>query len=413
MEATLYLPFMEKLFQNRNIVLGVTGGIAAYKSAELVRLLVKSGATVRVVMTEASQQFVGALTFHALSGNPVHTALLDPKAEAGMGHIELARWADLLLVAPATADFLARHVVGRADDLLSTVCRATQAPKWFAPAMNQQMWIDPATQQNVEWLRQQGVSLIGPAEGAQACGEIGLGRMVEPQQIVEAIAAQFESGLLQGERVLITAGPTREPLDPVRFLSNRSSGKMGFAIARAAVEAGAEVTLVSGPVALPTPDHVTRIDVEQAEEMAEVVAQQAEQATLFIATAAVADYRPVEVAEQKIKKDMAVEGVTEMQLRLVRNRDILAEVAARETPPYTVGFAAETERVADHAQQKRLQKRIDMIAANQVGVAGTGFDADENTLTLYWEESELELGQASKLSLATRLIEVVAQQMKR
>ena len=395
------------LLQNRNILLGVCGGIAAYKSAELVRLLTKAGASVRVVMTEAAQQFVGALTFQALSGNPVHSSLLDPEAEAGMGHIELARWADLVLVAPATADFLARHAAGRADELLSAICRATAAPQWLAPAMNQQMWQDAATQQNVAQLQAQGIALIGPDAGSQACGEVGPGRMVEPSELVETLAAQFQSGLLQGEHLLITAGPTREPLDPVRFISNRSSGKMGFAIARAAVEAGAKVTLVAGPVALDTPEHVTRIDVEQAEEMAEAVMTRVADASLFIATAAVADYRPATLEAEKIKKG---KGET-LQLTLFKNRDILAEVAASSTPPFTVGFAAETENVREYAQQKRSRKQIDMIAANQVGQPGTGFDADENALTLFWEGGEQSLPRATKQQLARQLIEYIVERM--
>lgn len=394
------------MLQNRNILLGVSGGIAAYKSAELVRLLVKAGATVRVVMTGAAQQFVGALTFQALSGNPVHTTLLDPEAEAGMGHIELARWADLVVVAPATADFIARQAAGRADGLLNAICRATTAPLWIAPAMNQQMWQDSATQHNVKLVTGQGAQLIGPDKGAQACGEEGPGRMVEPTEIVAVLQQQFQSGSLQGQHVVITAGPTREALDPVRFITNRSSGKMGFAVARAAVEAGAKVTLVAGPVALPTPDHVARIDVESAEEMAEAVAAAVADAALFVATAAVADYRPLEQVEGKIKKGSS----EQMQLTLTRNRDILAEVAARQQPPFTVGFAAETDHLREYAQQKRLRKQIDLIAANQVG-QGVGFDVDENALMLFWEGGEQALPQTTKQQLARQLIEVIAEKM--
>lgn len=392
--------------QNRHILLGVTGGIAAYKSAELVRLLAKTGATVRVVMSEAAQQFVGALTFQALSGNPVHTTLLDPEAEAGMGHIELARWADLVVVAPATADFLARQAEGRADDLLNTICRATSAPLWMAPAMNQLMWADTATQENVSRLRGQGGQLIGPDEGSQACGEVGPGRMVEPAEIVEILAKQFTTGILQGQQVVITAGPTREPLDPVRFLTNRSSGKMGFAVARAAAEAGAAVTLISGPVQLSTPDRVERVDVETAEEMAEAVAAAVVGVDLFIATAAVADYRPQQQAIGKIKKGIE----DQLQLTLVKNRDILAEVAALSEPPFTVGFAAETDHLREYAQQKRTRKQIDMIAANQVG-QGIGFDVNENALTLFWEGGEQSLPQTTKQQLARQLIESIAERM--
>ncbi len=409
--SAVYFPSMSEstTLQNRRILLGVTGGIAAYKSAELLRLLIKAGAEVRVVMTDAAQQFVAPLTFQALSGNPVHTTLLDPEAEAGMGHIELSRWADLLLVAPATADFLARHAVGRADDLLTAICRATTAPQLLAPAMNRQMWADPATRNNVAQLKAGGVAMVGPAIGEQACGDVGPGRMAGPAEILEAAAAQFESGLLQGERVLVTAGPTREPIDPVRFITNRSSGKMGFAIARAAMEAGAAVTLVTGPVALETPRSVRRIDVERAEEMAAVVEQEAATATLFIATAAVADYRPAEVAEQKIKKGGS--AGEEMTLRMVRNRDILAGVADREDPPFTVGFAAETEQLEHHARQKLEAKGVDMIAANRVGEPGTGFDADENALALFWEGGEKILPQATKQQLARQLITIIAERM--
>lgn len=396
----------DRLLQNRNVLLGVTGGIAAYKSAELVRLLVKAGASVRVVMTGGAQQFVGPLTFQALSGHPVHTDLLDPEAESGMGHIELARWADLLLIAPATADFIARAAGGRADDLLMAICRATTAPQWVAPAMNQRMWEDEATQHNIAQLQSRGIARIGPDEGVQACGEVGPGRMVAPEEIVETIAAQFECGALQGQQVVVTAGPTREPLDPVRFLTNRSSGKMGFAVARAAAEAGAAVTLIAGPVSLKTPDRVRRIDVECAEEMAEAVAAEVSQATLFIATAAVADYRPASMTEGKIKKG---EG-DQMQLMLVKNRDILAEVAARPASPYTVGFAAETDNLAVYAQQKRQKKQIDLIAANKVG-KDIGFDVDDNALTLYWDGGEQRLPQTTKQQLARQLIAVIAERI--
>ena len=395
-----------RMLQNRNVLLGVTGGIAAYKSAELVRLLVKAGATVRVVMSEAAQQFVGALTFQALSGNPVHTILLDPEAEAGMGHIELARWADLLVVAPATADFIARQAAGRADELLTTICRATSAPLWIAPAMNQQMWQDAATQQSVAQLVEQGAQLIGPDEGSQACGEVGPGRMTEPAEIVDRLQQQLQSGALQGQRVVVTAGPTRESIDPVRVITHRSSGEMGFAVARAAVEAGAEVTLIAGPVALSTPDHAKRIDVESAEEMAEAVAAVVEDADLFVATAAVADYRPLQMVNEKIKKGEE----DEIQLVLTKNRDILTEVAALEAPPFTVGFAAETDHLREYAQQKRQRKQIDMIAANRVG-QGVGFDVDESALTLFWEDGEQQLPQTTKQQLARQLIEIIAERM--
>ena len=389
--------------QNRRILLGVTGGIAAYKSAELVRILVKSGAEVRVVMTRAAEQFVGALTFQALSGNPVHRDLLDPGAEAGMGHIELARWADLVTIAPATADFIARHATGRADDLLTAISLATKSPQLIAPSMNEQMWLDPATQQNIKVLSAHGVKIVGPDSGEQACGDVGPGRMVEPEILANTIAEQFETGILQGERVLITAGPTREPLDPVRFLTNRSSGKMGFAIARAAVDAGAAVTMVAGPVSLETPRSVRRVDVESAEEMAQAVAREVEGATIFIATAAVADYRPVDMATEKIKK-----SADEIELRLIKNRDILAEVASREEPPFTVGFAAETENLTTNGEQKRISKGVDMVAANLVGNRDTGFDTDENALTLLWEGGRAELERTNKSQLARQLLQLIA-----
>lgn len=393
--------------QNRRILLGITGGIAAYKSAELVRILVKAGAEVRVVMTRAAEQFVGSLTFQALSGNPVHRELLDPSAEAGMGHIELARWADLVLVAPATADFIARHAAGRADDLLTAISLATKSPQLVAPAMNEQMWLDPATQQNIRTLGEHGVEIVGPASGEQACGDVGPGRMVEPEILTSTVAEHFESGILQGERVLITAGPTREPLDPVRFLTNHSSGKMGFAIARAAVDAGAAVTMVAGPVSLETPHGVRRVDVESAEEMAQVVEQELDGATIFIATAAVADYRPADTATEKIKK-----SGDEIELRLIKNRDILAEVASREEPPFTVGFAAETENLTTNAEQKRISKGVDMVAANLVGTRGTGFNADDNALTLLWEGGKTELERTNKSQLARQLVELIADVVK-
>ncbi|NNG12925.1 MAG: bifunctional phosphopantothenoylcysteine decarboxylase/phosphopantothenate--cysteine ligase CoaBC, partial [Halobacteria archaeon] len=346
----------------KHILLGVTGGIAAYKSAELVRCLRKQGAGVRVVMTTAAQEFITPLTLQALSGQPVCSDLLDPRSEAAMGHIELARWADALLVAPATADFIARLVQGRADDLLAAVCLACEAPLAVAPAMNRAMWQQPATQDNLALLRARRVNVLGPATGSQACGETGPGRMLEPDELTRLLAGLFQGGALAGRRVLVTAGPTREPIDPVRYISNRSSGKMGYAIARAAAEAGAQVTLVTGPVALVLPEQVDGIRVETAEQMHAAVMEHIADTDIFIAAAAVADYRPQSVARKKLKKSAA--GIT---LALEPNPDILATVAALPEPPFTLGFAAETDALEANARKKLRAKSLDMIAANVVG----------------------------------------------
>lgn len=389
---------------NRQVLLGVTGGIAAYKAADLVRRLKEQGADVRVVMTEAATQFVTPLTFQALSGHPAHTALLDPEAEAGMGHIELARWADVLLVAPASADFIARLAQGQGDDLLSAVCLATPAPLCLAPSMNQAMWRNAATQANIETVRARGVAVWGPAEGLQACGDTGPGRMLEPVALVERLAARFDTGLLAGRRVLITAGPTREALDPVRYLSNHSSGKMGFALARACADAGAMTTLVAGPVSLATPPRVTRIDVTTALQMHDAVMAHASNADMVIAAAAVADYRAASVAAHKIKKGAA----DSMTIELVKNPDIVAAVAALPAAPFTVGFAAETDAVADHARQKLQRKHLDMIIANDVGEPGIGFGADDNAVTVFWPDGQCELPRMAKGLLAARLVEILA-----
>ena len=388
---------------NKRILLGVTGGIAAYKSAELVRLLRKAGAEVQVVMTTGATRFVAPLTFQALSGRPVRTELFDAAGEAGMGHIELARWADLVLIAPATADFLARLAQGRADDLLTTLCLATRAPLLVAPAMNTAMWTHSATQANVSVLRERGVRLAGPSEGEQACGEEGPGRILEPAALLAEAGAFFEAGALDGLRVLVTAGPTREPIDPVRYIGNRSSGKMGHAVAEAAAEAGAQVTLVSGPVALAPPGGVTRIMVETAAEMHHEVMARIGDCDIFIGAAAVADYRVERPAAQKIKKRQ--QGI---ELRLVRNPDILAEVAALPDAPFTVGFAAETEALERHASAKRIAKGVDMIAANRVG-PGQGFEVDDNSLLLIWEGGRRILAQAPKPRLARELVACIAE----
>ena len=389
---------------NRQILLGLSGGIAAYKSADLARRLREAGALVRVVMTAAATEFITPMTMQAVSGNTVHTELLDAKAEAAMGHIELARWADLVLVAPATADFIARLSQGQADDLLSTLCLACDAPRVLAPSMNQAMWHDQATQDNCQCLLNRGVRILGPTSGSQACGDIGLGRMLEPVDIVAAISAQFESRLLEGLSVLVTAGPTREALDPVRFLSNHSSGKMGFALAEAAAAAGARTTLVTGPVSLSTPARVERLDVETAADMYREVLARSSQADIVIAAAAVADYRPENVAPQKLKKA----GEQEMTLRLVRNPDIVAAVAQGTPKPFTVGFAAETTQLIEHARGKLASKSLDMIIANDVSVDEIGFNSDYNAVTVLYKGGCEELAMSSKHRLAMRLIELIA-----
>lgn len=391
----------------RRILLGVTGGIAAYKAAEFSRLLTGAGAQVRVVMTRAAQDFVGALTFQALSGEKVHTDLLDPDAEAAMGHIELARWADLVVIAPASADCMARMAHGHADDLLTTICLAAEAPVAVAPAMNQAMWAHRATAANVERLRTRGVTIMGPASGDQACGETGNGRMREPADLLGDCIELLGPQVLADRHVLITAGPTREALDPVRYLSNHSSGRMGYAVAASAARAGARVTLVSGPVERPTPVGVERIDVESAREMQTAVAAHIDAADIFIATAAVADYRPAEVSERKIKKGDE-DGRT---LALARNPDILAQACARSPRPYCVGFAAETDAVADNAQAKRQRKGADLICANAVG-AGIGFGDVDSTLELFDDRGPVRLGPADKETLARELIAAIAERLQ-
>ena len=390
----------------RRILLGVTGGIAAYKAAELTRLLTRAGASVRVVMTPAARDFVGALTFQALSGERVHTDLLDADAEAAMGHIELARWADLVLVAPASADCLARLAHGHADDLLTTLCLASEAPLAVAPAMNHAMWAHPATRSNAACLEERGVSLLGPAAGDQACGEHGAGRMLEPDELRDACAELLGAPVLAGRHVVVTAGPTREALDPVRYLSNQSSGRMGFAVATAAARAGARVTLVAGPVALATPPGVERIDVDSARDMERAVTACIDGADVFIATAAVADYRPVERATHKIKKG----DETGRTLALTRNPDILAGVCARATRPYCVGFAAETEAVGEHANDKLQRKGADLVCANRVG-DGAGFGDVESTLELIDASGSVTLGPASKQQLARALVATIAERL--
>lgn len=386
---------------NKRIILGISGGIAAYKSAELCRALVKAGAEVRVVMTAGAQAFITPLTLQALSGQRVHTTLLDEEAEAAMGHIELARWADLILVAPASANFLARLANGEASDLLSTLCLARRGPLAVAPAMNQAMWHKPANQSNLTTLQQQQVLIWGPDSGMQACGDSGPGRMLEPEELLELAAGQFHSGILDGVKVTITAGPTREALDPVRFLSNHSSGKMGYALARAAQEAGAQVMLISGPVALPAPDRVQLIRVESADEM--LAASLAHPGDIFIGVAAVADYRPAAVASQKIKKNAET-----FSLELIRNPDILATMALSSPRPWCVGFAAETEKLQEHALGKLHNKQLDMIIAND---AAATFGRDDASVMVWWRRNgdikHAEFEPASKSLLARELITLI------
>ncbi len=392
----------------RRILVGVSGGIAAYKSCGLVRRLREAGAEVRVVMTANAAHFVGAATFQALSGQAVRTSLWDAQAEAAMGHIELARWAERVVIAPATADLVARLAHGRADDLLTTLCLATTAPLYLAPAMNRQMWAHAAVQANLAVLRERGVHVLGPAAGEQACGEVGAGRMLEPEALRDALAASFVDEVLRGVRVLVSAGPTYEDLDPVRYLGNRSSGRMGFAVAQAAVEAGAAVTLVAGPVQLPTPTGVVRrIDVRSAEQMHAAVLAAAPQADIYIGAAAVGDYRPAQTAEHKLKKQ-ADEGIT---LALVQNPDILASLAAQAPHPFLVGFAAETDAVADYAQDKLRRKGLDMIAANEVG-AGVGIEVADNALRVFWPGGSQNLPLAPKQELARDLVASIAQRYR-
>jgi phosphopantothenoylcysteine decarboxylase/phosphopantothenate--cysteine ligase len=384
----------------KRILLGITGGIAAYKAAELVRLLARAGADVRVAMTEAATRFITPVTMQALSGQPVWTDMWDARVPDNMGHIEHSRDRDAIVVAPASADFMAKMAHGLADDLLSALCIARRCPLMLAPAMNVEMWQNPATQRNLHALRADGVLVAGPAAGDQACGEVGMGRMLEPSQIVSEVEGLFRPKLLAGRRVLITAGPTEEPVDPVRVLTNSSSGKMGYAIARAAQEAGAEVTLVSGPVALTTPPGVARIDVRTAEEMFAAVKQAVKSSDVFIAVAAVADYRVKNRAAQKIKK-----GDGGLTLELEENPDILSWVASLPTPPFCVGFAAESEKLAQHAKDKRLRKRVPLMAAN---LAQEALGRDDSSVTLYDERGEHVLGRAPKIQLARRLLEHVA-----
>ncbi len=393
--------------QGKRIVVGITGGIAAYKTIELIRLLRKAKAEVRAVLTPAAAEFVTPLTLQAVSGNAVSQSLLDPQAELAMGHIELAKWANVIVIAPASADFIARLHAGMANDLLSTICLATAAPILLAPAMNQQMYRQTVTQQNLGNLRERGILFVGPDSGEQACGDVGFGRMSEPTEIYTALLTHFASGQdLTQLRVTITAGPTREAIDPVRYISNHSSGKMGFAIAEAFAKRGAQVTLISGPVNLPTPSQVKRINVTSAQEMYRQAMQSAVENQLFIGCAAVADYRVEQVAEQKIKK---TDDNDELTLKLVKNPDIIASVAElTEKRPFTVGFAAETQNVEQYAKDKLQRKNLDMICANDVS-GGQVFNADQNALHLFWRNGEKRLPLADKTKLAEALVNEVVE----
>ena len=390
--------------QNKRILLGVTGGIAAYKAAEIIRRLREQGAEVRVVMTDAAKEFITPLTLQAVSGHIVANSMFDPQAEAGMGHIELAKWADLVLVAPATANVISRLTTGMGDELLTTLCLASPAPLAIAPAMNMQMYLHAATQNNLKVLAERGVHIWGPGVGSQACGDVGPGRLLDPMDIVEEVTKFLQPAPQTGLSFLITAGPTREAIDPVRYISNYSSGKMGFALAEAAAAIGAKVTLVAGPVNLPTPKGVKRIDVESALEMQSAVEAEVAQHPIFIGCAAVADYRMAEVAPQKMKKAEGQEGLS---LQLIKNPDIIAGVAARTDKPFVVGFAAETQDVARYALDKLQRKGMDMIAANDVSRAGQGFNADQNALTVFWADGQQELPLASKQQVAQQLISLI------
>jgi len=390
----------------KHVLLGISGGIAAYKSAELVRLFVKHDYTVRVVMTQAATQFISPLTFQALSGHPVHTQLLDESQENAMGHINLARWADIFLIAPATANCIAKLSHGLADDLLSTLYLAVECPVYIAPAMNQAMWHKAVTQENIKHLAQHGVISIGPEAGSQACGETGLGRMTEPKAIVEYFIALHTSGILQGKKILITAGPTREALDPVRYISNRSSGKMGYALAKQAQLLGAEVTLISGPVQLPAINNVKIYLVESAADMHAVVMRNIAEQDVMIAAAAVADYTPDHVQTEKIKKQGE-----HTKLTLQRTTDIVASVASLNNRPFTVGFAAETHNLEHYAQDKLQRKNLDMIAANWVGQAEGGFDSDLNALHVYWKNGEKVFKMMDKERLAKQLLTLIVERL--
>jgi len=393
------------------ILLALSGGIAAYKSAELARRFTKAGCDVQVVMTDSALRFIGAQTFQALTGKPVRSSLWDEAAEAAMGHIELARWPDAIVIAPATANTLAKITHGFADDLLTTLVLATDRPIFVAPAMNRLMWANAATQANMATLRSRGFRVIGPGSGAQACGEVGEGGVAEPEEVASVVlaalaagaAAKVVEGPLSGRRAVVTAGPTREPIDPVRFITNRSSGKQGYAVAESLRALGADVTLVSGPVNLPAPAGIRRVNCETAQQMLDATLAACADADILVGTAAVADYRPVEVAGQKIKKKTET-----LDLALTKNADILTEVRAAQPELFIVGFAAETEKLAEHARGKLERKKLNLIAANWVG-DGRAFDRDDNALTVYWADGELAIGPAEKTEIAKQLAGLIAE----
>ncbi|MBV1876441.1 MAG: bifunctional phosphopantothenoylcysteine decarboxylase/phosphopantothenate--cysteine ligase CoaBC [Pseudomonadales bacterium] len=399
-----------KHLTNKRILLGVTGGIAAYKSAELVRRLQDQGASVRVVMTQAATEFITPLTMQALSGYPVHLNILDTETESVMGHIELARWADLILIAPASADFIARYNGGLGNDLLTTVCLAAECQIAIAPAMNQAMWSNNQTQANIRAIETSNVLLFGPESGLQACGEIGQGRLLDVDSLVQKVSQFFPSTILAGKKVLITAGPTREAIDPVRYISNHSSGKQGYAIAEAAVEAGAEVILISGPTNLTPPERIQTIDIISADDMLAAVLAELDGCDVFIGVAAVADFKPVAVAEQKIKKN-SDQTVQSMRIELKENPDIIASVAKTQPRPFTVGFAAETENLTQYAKTKLKKKNLDMIIANNVADKAIGFNSENNATTIIWPTGEKVLPQMSKRNIASKIIQTIAEKL--
>ena len=388
--------------------MGVTGGIAAYKSAEIVRHLKKSGSSVRVVMTESAKEFITPLTLQALSGNRVSSELLDAEAEAAMGHIELAKWADGILIAPTTANSLARLASGRADDLLSSITLAFDGPISLAPAMNQAMWGDKRTQDNLDSLISKGFKVCGPGSGEQACGDIGLGRMLEPMEILELFSASFIQGAMSGKNLLITAGPTQEPIDPVRFITNKSSGKMGYSLAEAAIESGARVTLISGPVNLEAPNNCHKVSVETAKEMYEAVMHHIKDKDVYIGTAAVSDYSPAEVKNSKIKKDG---NKSPLNLELKENQDILKSVSELEERPYVVGFAAETDGLIKNAEKKLKNKGLDLIVANDVSNKEIGFDSDENEVTLITKTEQQLIPKQNKKKISKKIVEFISRRI--
>jgi len=391
-------------FSKKNILLGVTGGIAAYKSAEIIRLFKKLGADVRVVMTESAKEFITPLTLQAISGNEIHDSLLNTEAEAAMGHIELAKWADIILIAPCTAETISKITHGRADDLMGALILASKADIFIAPAMNMNMWLDDSTQQNYKTLSSRGISFIGPAEGQQACGDIGPGRMVEPKNIIELIRSSYKTGPLSGKTITITAGPTREQIDPVRFISNNSSGKMGYSLADAAIEAGASVNLVSGPVSVEADKSINLYKINSAGEMMNVVMECMDSSDIFIGCAAVSDYKPADYSENKIKKD----EMPHLEIELKKNEDILKNVATNFSSSYVVGFAAETSNINNNAMQKLKSKNLDMIISNDVSDKSIGFNVDDNEVTVITCDEKIFLKKDKKIRIAREILKIIA-----